>query len=185
MTTMNISLSEALRSFVEGQIGGRGYSSSSEYARELIRKDRDRQRRRGLLLEGAASQTAATADADYFDRLRSRVPKPMAGERQAGRSSRTGAAQHRLGGRALPGRGWTGGGAGLHRRTGRCLPPNQRPTGGRLTPLRARAGHSRPALPELPEVSALGIDQWLRIRRAPQGAIRHEANSIDFEQKVP
>ena len=73
MTTMNISLSETLRSFVDDQVGARGYSSSSEYVRELIRKDRDRQRLRGLLLEGAASRTAVTADADYFDRLRSRV----------------------------------------------------------------------------------------------------------------
>ena len=73
MTTMNISLSEALKSFVDEQVGGRGYSSSSEYVRELIRKDRDRQRLRGLLLEGAASPPAVTADADYFDRLRSRV----------------------------------------------------------------------------------------------------------------
>ena len=73
MTTMNISLSEALKSFVDDQVGGRGYSSSSEYVQELIRKDRDRQRLRGLLLEGAASPPAVTADADYFDRLRSRV----------------------------------------------------------------------------------------------------------------
>ena len=73
MTTMNISLSEALKTFVDDQVGERGYGSSSEYVRELIRKDRDRQRLRGLLLEGAASPPAVTADADYFDRLRSRV----------------------------------------------------------------------------------------------------------------
>ena len=73
MTTMNISLSEALKTFVDDQVGERGYSSSSEYVRELIRKDRDRQRLRGLLLEGAASHQAVTADADYFDRLRSRA----------------------------------------------------------------------------------------------------------------
>ena len=73
MTIMNISLSEALKTFVDDQVGERGYSSSSEYVRELIRKDRDRQRLRVLLLEGAASPPAVTADADYFDRLRSRV----------------------------------------------------------------------------------------------------------------
>ena len=73
MTTMNISLSEALKTFVDDQVGERGYSRSSEYVRELIRKDRDRQRLRGLLLEGAASPPVMTADADYFDWLRSRV----------------------------------------------------------------------------------------------------------------
>ena len=70
---MNISLPEALKSFVDDQVGVRGYSTSSEYVRELIRKDRDRQRLRGLLLEGATSPPAVAADADYFDRLRGRV----------------------------------------------------------------------------------------------------------------
>ena len=73
MGTMNISLPESLKDFVDDQVGARGYGTSSEYVRELIRKDRDRQRLRGLLLDGAASPTAATADADYFDRLRRRV----------------------------------------------------------------------------------------------------------------
>ena len=73
MTTMNISLPEALKDFVDDQVGARGYSTSSEYVRELIRKDRDRQRLRGLLLEGAASPREAEADSGYFDRLRARV----------------------------------------------------------------------------------------------------------------
>ena len=70
MTTMNISLPDALKSFVDEQVGTRGYSTSSEYVRELIRKDRDRQRLHGMILEGAVSPLAGTADADYFDRLR-------------------------------------------------------------------------------------------------------------------
>ena len=70
MSTMNISLPEALKSFVDDQVNARGYSTSSEYVRELIRKDQDRQRLRGLLLEGAASPRAVTADADYFEHLR-------------------------------------------------------------------------------------------------------------------
>ena len=78
MSTMNISLPEALKSFVDDQVNARGYSTSSEYVRELIRKDQDRQRLRGLLLEGAASAPAVTADAEYFERLRRQV-------REAGR----------------------------------------------------------------------------------------------------
>ena len=73
MSTMNISLPEALRSFVERQVTARGYGSLSEYVRELIRKDQDRQRLRDLLLEGAASPSAVTADADYVGQLRDRV----------------------------------------------------------------------------------------------------------------
>ena len=73
MTTMNISLPEALESFVDDQVSTRGYSTSSEYVRELIRKDQDRHRLRRLLLEGAASPSAVSADADWFGRLRGRV----------------------------------------------------------------------------------------------------------------
>ena len=58
---MNISLPEALKDFVDDQVSARGYSTSSEYVRELIRKDQDRQRLRGLLLAGAASPKAVTA----------------------------------------------------------------------------------------------------------------------------
>jgi len=73
MSTMNISLPEALKSFVDEQVSMRGYSTSSEYVRELIRKDRDRQRLRRLLLEGADSAPAVSAGAEYFERLRSQV----------------------------------------------------------------------------------------------------------------
>ena len=79
MSTMNISLPEALKSFVDQQVSARGYSSSSEYVRELIRKDKDRQRVRALLLEGASSPPAVTADADYFGRLRDRVRQASQG----------------------------------------------------------------------------------------------------------
>ena len=70
---MNISLPDALKSFVDEQVGQRGYGTSSEYVRELIRKDQDRLQLRGLLLDGAASNPAAPADASYFDGLRDRV----------------------------------------------------------------------------------------------------------------
>lgn len=73
MSTMNISLPNSLKSFVDEQVCERGYSTSSEYVRELIRKDQDRQNLRGLLLDGAATAPAAPADADYFEGLRERV----------------------------------------------------------------------------------------------------------------
>ncbi|WP_345794226.1 type II toxin-antitoxin system ParD family antitoxin [Thauera sp. JM12B12] len=73
MSTMNISLPDSLKSFVDEQVSEHGYGSSSEYVRALIRKDQDRQRLRSLLLAGAASAPAAPADADYFEGLRDRV----------------------------------------------------------------------------------------------------------------
>lgn len=73
MSTMNISLPDTLKSFVDEQVGQRGYGTSSEYVRELIRKDHDRQHLRNLLLEGAGSRAAAPADKAYFTSLRERV----------------------------------------------------------------------------------------------------------------
>jgi antitoxin ParD1/3/4 len=78
MTTMNISLPDTLKSFVDEQVAGRGYGTSSEYVRELIRRDQDRQRLRQLLLDGASSPPAE-ADPDYFEGLRDRVRKAKAG----------------------------------------------------------------------------------------------------------
>lgn len=73
MATMNVSLPDTLKSFVDEQVAGRGYGTSSEYIRELIRKDQDRQRLRALLLDGASSPPAPEADAAFFDDLRARV----------------------------------------------------------------------------------------------------------------
>lgn len=73
---MNISLPESLKSFVDEQVIERGYGTSSEYVRELIRKEQDRQQLRGLLLAGAASSAAGPADGAYFEGLRARIAQP-------------------------------------------------------------------------------------------------------------
>ncbi|MGE4441441.1 MAG: type II toxin-antitoxin system ParD family antitoxin [Desulfomicrobium sp.] len=70
---MNISLPESLKSFVDEQVASRGYGTSSEYVRELIRKDQDRQRLRTLLLAGASSPKREPVDGAYFEALRGRV----------------------------------------------------------------------------------------------------------------
>ena len=75
MSTMNISLPDALKSFVDEQVSQRGYGTSSEYVRELIRRDQDRLQLQSLLLAGATSKPAAPADGRYFDHLRARVRK--------------------------------------------------------------------------------------------------------------
>ncbi|MDQ0586250.1 type II toxin-antitoxin system ParD family antitoxin [Variovorax paradoxus] len=73
MSTMNVSLPEAMKSFVDEQVSERGYGTSSEYVRELIRKDQQRLQLRSLLLQGGRSAPAAGADKAYFDGLRERV----------------------------------------------------------------------------------------------------------------
>lgn len=68
MATMNISLPDDLKTFVDEQVAGR-YSTSSEYVRELIRREQDLQTLRKKLLEGAASSPAGPADDAWFDGL--------------------------------------------------------------------------------------------------------------------
>ena len=78
MTTMNISLPDTLKEFVDQQVSTAGYGTSSEYVRQLIRRDQDRIRLRNLLLEGAQSPPTGIADADYFSSLRSDIKKRLA-----------------------------------------------------------------------------------------------------------
>ena len=42
MTSLNISLPEALRKYVEGQVATGDWGTPSEYVRELIRQDKER-----------------------------------------------------------------------------------------------------------------------------------------------
>jgi antitoxin ParD1/3/4 len=73
MATMNISLPNSLKDYVDEQVGEDGYGTGSEYVRELIRKDQDRKLLRAMILQGAASGLTAPVDADYFESLRARV----------------------------------------------------------------------------------------------------------------
>jgi antitoxin ParD1/3/4 len=75
MATMSISLPDTLKEFVDEQVSERGYSTSSEYVRELIRKDQGHVQLHNLLLEGAASKPGVIVTPQYFDRLRRRVGK--------------------------------------------------------------------------------------------------------------
>ena len=75
MSTMNISLPDTLKSYVDEQVEQRGYGTSSEYVRELIRRDQDRQQLRDLFLAGAASAPTKPVGESYFAGLRNRARK--------------------------------------------------------------------------------------------------------------
>jgi antitoxin ParD1/3/4 len=74
MTTMNVSLPEDLKTYVDDQVQNGKYGSTSEYVRELIRRDHDRRELRDLLLDGARSPITSTIDDDYFTSLRNGIP---------------------------------------------------------------------------------------------------------------
>lgn len=82
MSTMNISLPDSLRAFVDEQVSRRGYGTSSEYVRELIRRDQDRSQLRSLLLAGAASSPTTSVNKAYFDGLRKRVSSSVGTRRK-------------------------------------------------------------------------------------------------------
>lgn len=68
MESMNISLPQPLKQFVDGQISSGRYSSASEYVRELIRADEKRKAEAALeakLLEGIGSPESELTKADW------------------------------------------------------------------------------------------------------------------------
>ncbi len=68
MQSMNISLPDPLKQYVDGQISTGRYSSASEYVRELIRADEKRKAEEQLeakLLEGLSSPETALSPSDW------------------------------------------------------------------------------------------------------------------------
>jgi len=68
MDSMNISLPEPLRRFVEGQVATGRYSSASEYIRELIREDERRkseERLDAFLLQELRGETGELTMEDW------------------------------------------------------------------------------------------------------------------------
>ena len=73
MTTMNISLPDSLKAFVDAEVDRRGFGTSSEYIRSLIRREQEREALRALLLAGTASPIDPIANDEFFADLRDQV----------------------------------------------------------------------------------------------------------------
>ncbi|MCD8489318.1 MAG: type II toxin-antitoxin system ParD family antitoxin [Desertifilum sp.] len=71
MKTMNVSLPDTMRDYIEEQVKARGYGSVSEYMRDLIRQDQKRNAQEQietLLLAGLESGTATPmSDRDWTE----------------------------------------------------------------------------------------------------------------------
>lgn len=86
MQTMNISLPDRLKAFVDGQVAQGRYSSASEYVRELIRADERRKAQEALesaLLEGLNSPEAPLAAGDWTA-IRAEATNRLAARKQQG-----------------------------------------------------------------------------------------------------
>ena len=79
-TTLTVRLGGPLSDFVAANVGEHGdYENVSEYLRDLIRKQRDVEKLRGMLLEGVKSGPATPMEPDFFDKMRERAHARAAG----------------------------------------------------------------------------------------------------------
>ena len=76
MTTMNISLPEEMKAFIEARMATEGFASASEYLRTLIREDQKRRAKQALetkFREALESGPATPMTGEDWDELERRV----------------------------------------------------------------------------------------------------------------
>jgi len=81
METMNIALPESMKHFVQERVSQGGYSSVSEYVRELIRSDQKRrleERIDTLLLEGLDSGEPIPVTKEYWEEKKRKLTERLA-----------------------------------------------------------------------------------------------------------
>lgn len=84
METMNISLPEPMKKFIEEEVSRGGYSTVSEYIRAVLREEQKRkaqEKLEALLLEGLESGQPAEMTKDYLDEIRREARKRLKAER--------------------------------------------------------------------------------------------------------
>lgn len=86
-TTMNVSLPDTLKDYVQQRVAQGAFSNPSDYIRALIREDRERQaaaRLEALLLEGLSSGDPASLDVDEWKSIRQEVKERIGAKRRLG-----------------------------------------------------------------------------------------------------
>lgn len=76
MTTLNISLPDSMRAFIDEQIAQGGYSTASEYIRDLIRqaqKQAAQEKLDNMLLEGLASGEPIEVTDEWWQKKQERL----------------------------------------------------------------------------------------------------------------
>lgn len=83
MATMNISLPDPLKHFVDEEVRDGSFSSTSDYMRDLIRqrqRSRAKDTLRQLIADGLASGSAGELTHDTFDQMREELRERHARE---------------------------------------------------------------------------------------------------------
>ena len=73
MTTVNISIPDSMKTFIDEQVAKGGYSTTSEYIRQLLRQEAERvtqARLEALLLEGLDSGEPIEINDDWWQQKR-------------------------------------------------------------------------------------------------------------------
>lgn len=86
MQTMNISLPDTLKDFVEEQVSTGSYSSASEYMRELLRAAQERkanEKLERLLLDGMNSGPGIPLTPEFLNDLRKDVSARVAAHKKS------------------------------------------------------------------------------------------------------
>lgn len=81
--TMSFALPEAMRSYIDERVKSGSYGNTSEYLRDLIRRDQEAQaaqRLRALIEEGLASGPATPLTDEDFAAIRVRMLKTAQGK---------------------------------------------------------------------------------------------------------
>jgi antitoxin ParD1/3/4 len=81
METMNIALPDSMKHFVQDRVSEGGYSSVSEYVRDLIRSDQRRkaeERIDALLLEGLDSGPPIPVTPEYWEEKKRKLTERLA-----------------------------------------------------------------------------------------------------------
>jgi antitoxin ParD1/3/4 len=76
ITSLNVSLPKVLKDYVESRVNDGGYSTPSEYVRELIREDQKRravEMLEALLAEGLSSGEPVKANRKYWAEKRRKL----------------------------------------------------------------------------------------------------------------
>ena len=84
MTTMNISLPYLMRAFIEQKVAQSGYSTASEYIRQLVREDQKRaaqERLEALLMEGINSGPSIEITSEYWAKKKAELLKIVEDEK--------------------------------------------------------------------------------------------------------
>ena len=90
MTTMNISLPDSMKAFVDDQIAKGGYSSASEYMRELIRhaqKQAAQRRLEEVLLKGIESGEPLPVTRQFLHKRRAELEERLNEPGRSGKES--------------------------------------------------------------------------------------------------